>query len=36
VAFSLSNNMRAAVLIVLGEIGGSMFDWANGRWAERN
>jgi hypothetical protein len=34
-AFSLSNDMRVAFLVILGDLDGGVFDWSSGTWKER-
>jgi hypothetical protein len=34
-AFNLSNDARAAFLIIFGELGGAEFNWSSGKWFEK-
>ena len=34
-AFSLSNDVRVALLVIFGELEGAKFDWAKGQFKER-
>jgi hypothetical protein len=35
VAFSLTNNVRVAWLVIMGELDGGEFNWSSLRWNEK-
>jgi len=34
-AFAMTNNSRAAMLIIFAELNGAQFDWNSGQWVEK-